>query len=131
MAGPAPKEIQGITTEVEFVPNHEEELIKKATESVQQVEPDFQKEHATPDAPKPIPNSAALKKVGAERVGAEPIIDIADITDNVTDFAGKVGGHVMTSATGGEGLLAHGETAPGYKSASKWRERLGKLFHRK
>jgi len=72
MAGPAPKEIQGIPTGestniVQFVPKHEEELIKNVTESVQQVEPAFQREHATPDASKPIPDSEAFKKVEVEK----------------------------------------------------------------
>ena len=122
MAGPAPKEIQGIPTGentkiVQFVPEHEEELIKKVTESAQQMEPAFQKEHAIPDASKPIPDSEAFKRVGAERVGAEPELPIS-----MSDMKH----HIETAGTifGGEDDQTHVRTTKGRTPVLMLKRRL-------
>ena len=66
----------------------------------------FEAEHATPHAPKPIPNSEALKKVGAERVGAEPELPWSseDVVYHASTLFEEEGLSAKTRAVSSKGL---------------------------
>lgn len=128
MADAAPKEIQERSTQkagnvVQFVPRHRQDLIRNVVQETQQIDPTFTEEQAIPVSSHPIPDTKELRDVKAERVGAEPIIDIAD----VTDIMGKTAGHVVKSVGGEEELLTHAETASGPKVISFVKERRRRM----
>lgn len=109
MEGSAPEKVHRIPVKetgkvVQFVPEQEEKWIERVVGHTRQMEPAFQKAHATPHANKPIPKSKDLEQVGAEIVGAEPDFSEADakyFIETVVDPKG--------------GLLAGERTIPGNK----------------
>lgn len=96
MAGPAPKEIQGILSgkdnTIVHLPTQEAKWRAGVAQHAQQVVPSHTTEQATPPAAHPIPDSHALKQVQAERVGAEPPISFSDITHGVRTLGVAIGG---------------------------------------
>lgn len=123
-----PKEIQGIptgeNTKIVHLPTQEAKWRKRVVQHVQdsqKVGPSFTAREATPHAAQPIPNSKALKEVGAERVGAEPELPIsmADMKHHL-ETAG-------TLFSGDEGPLAHARTVSGKKAVLSMRKRASLL----
>lgn len=108
---------------VQFVPRHNQDLIRNVVQKAQQIDPTFTEEQATPVSSHSIPGSQELRDVKAERIGAEPVIDIADITD----IMGKTAGHAVNSVGGEEGSLTHVETVPGSKAVSYIKEKMQRL----
>lgn len=124
----APEKASRIQTEerpsnvVDFTSRHKKHLIQNVVQETQKVAPFFKEEDATFHASEPVPNSPALKEVGAERVDAEPVIDTADITD----IMGKTAGHVVGLASD-KGSLTHVETVSGKKAVLSMRKRASLL----
>lgn len=128
MAGPARTE-QEISTrptsKVVHLPIEEESWKKKMAKDAEQAAGHpFTPEQATPSSAQPIPTNRT-------EIPIQPGINTEPIIEDLTDFMGKTGSHVMKYVGGEEGLLAHGETAPGRKGVWKLKERLGKLFRRR
>lgn len=125
MEGSAPEKVHRIPVKetgkvVQFVPKQEEDWIEEVVGHTQQIEPAFQKEHATPRANKPIPKSKDLEQVGAQIVGAEPDFSKADAEH-----------FIATVVDPKEGLLVGERTTPGSKAIHYMRKRVSGLFKQK
>jgi len=122
MTGSVPKEIQGIptgeNTKIVHLPTQETRWREGVVGHVQRAGTGipFTTKEATPDAVQPIPNSADLKQVQAERTGAiEFPWSMEDVGHNITT-AGTI--------FGGEDDQTHVRTAKGGKLTSMIEERL-------
>lgn len=123
MEAPAAEKVHKIPVEgparVVHIPTQDTRLRQNVAQQVQKAGHSFTTEQATPPASQPVPESNEMKEFGVERIGAEPTIDVADITDIMK----KTAGHVVKSVGGEEGPLTHVETVPGSKVISFMRER--------
>lgn len=120
MEGSAPKE----TGKIVHIPEDEARWRQGVVQHARNIAPGsgYTVEQATPSASQPIPDSSALKEVGAERIGAEPPINLSDIRHGVSTLGTTVGG--VSPDT-------YDRTISGHNAISLIKERARRFFRRR
>ncbi len=132
MSGSAPKEIQGIPTRentIVHLPTQEEKWrggIVQHVQNIPEIQSSFTEKEATPPATQPFPESPEMKEIGVERTGAEPVIDLKDVTDIIGNV---IGGTIKEF--GVKDSQTYIGTTGGKPPVRKFKEMLQKKFGKK